>query len=174
MTIRNLEAYFKPRRVVLVGEPVGSTAQQLIAKLRHAAAPGLLAESMQELNGKEPGVLGVVGDPGVLDPDALARLAALGCRALIWPHERAPPAVLLQAARIHTTRLLGPRSPGILQPRGGLAATLSPGRLPHAAGGAMTTARRPSTGPSYRAPTDKRLCEARRTLNPSRASLEER
>ena len=129
MTIRNLDAYFKPRRVVLIGEPVGSTARQLIANLRHAAPPGLLVESMRELDGIEPGVLGVIGDPAALDPDTLARLAACGCRALIWPHSAPPEPALLQAARTHTTRLLGPRSPGILVPRGRLAASALPGAL---------------------------------------------
>lgn len=129
MTIRNLEAYFKPRRVVLLGEPVGSTAQELVANLRHAAPAGLLAESALELEGSEPGVLGIVGDPATLDEARLAQLATGGCRALIWPHSTRPDTALLQAARAHTTRLLGPRSPGILNPAAGFNATVLPAAL---------------------------------------------
>ena len=129
MTIRNLEAYFKPRKVLLLGEPLGSTAQQLVANLRQAAPAGLLAESAQQLDGGEPGVLGIVGDPAVLDQPLLAQLAAQGCRALIWPHNARPDTALLQAARTHTTRLLGPRSPGILNPGARLNATVLPAAL---------------------------------------------
>ncbi|WP_029918906.1 bifunctional acetate--CoA ligase family protein/GNAT family N-acetyltransferase [Nevskia soli] len=129
MTIRNLEAYLKPRRVLLLGEPLGSTAQELIANLRQAAPPGLLVESTRELEGGEPGVLGIVGDPATLDEAMLAQLAARGCRALIWPHDTRPDTALLQAARAHTTRLLGPRSPGILNPAARLNATVLPAAL---------------------------------------------
>ena len=129
MTIRNLEAYFQPRRVLLVGPAVGTTAQELIGNLRQTAPAGLLADSMQQLDGGEPGVLGIVGDPAALDPAMLAQLAAHGCRALIWPHSSHPDTTLLQAARTHTTRLLGPRSPGILNPRARLNATALPAAL---------------------------------------------
>ena len=126
MTIRNLEAYFQPRRVLLLGAAVGTTAQELMFNLRQAAPAGLLAESIEQLEGSEPGVLGIIGDPAALDPALLAQLAGRGCRALIWPHSSRPDTALLQAARIHTTRLLGPRSPGILNPRGQLNATALP------------------------------------------------
>ncbi len=127
MTIRNLQAYFKPGRVLLLGEPVGTTAQQLVSNLRHAAPEGLLAESMQQLGGGE--TLGIVADPDQLNYERLGQLAANGCRALIWPHAVRPSTALLQAARIHTTRLLGPRSPGILNPRRRLNATTLPAAL---------------------------------------------
>jgi len=126
VTIRNLEAYFQPRRVLLLGAAVGTTAQELMFNLRQAAPAGLLAESIEQLEGSEPGVLGIIGDPAALDPALLAQLAGRGCRALIWPHSSRPDTALLQAARIHTTRLLGPRSPGILNPRGQLNATALP------------------------------------------------
>ena len=126
MTIRNLEAYFQPRRVLLLGAAVGTTAQELMFNLRQAAPAGLLAESIEQLEGSEPGVLGIIGDPAALDPALLAQLAARGCRALIWPHSAPPDTALLQAAHTHTTRLLGPRSPGILNPRGQLNATALP------------------------------------------------
>jgi len=129
VTIRNLEAYFQPRRVVLLGAAVGTTARELADNLHHDAPEGLLAPSMQQLDGSEPGVLGIVGDPAALDPAMLAQLAARGCRALIWPHSAPPDTALLQAARTHTTRLLGPRSPGILHPRNRLHASALPAAL---------------------------------------------
>ena len=129
MTIRNLQAYFKPRQVLLLGEATGTTAQQLIGNLRHSAPAGMLVESMQQLEANASDVLGVVGDPQALDYHSLIQLAAHGCRALIWPHAARPSTALLQAARIHTTRLLGPRSPGILNPRIPLNATTLPAAL---------------------------------------------
>jgi len=124
MTIRNLEAYFRPRRVVLLGQATHPSAAALIDKLRQAA-PELLAEAAEPA--AEPGALGIVADPAALDEAALERLAAQGCRSLIWPHPARPDTALLQAARRHTTRLLGPRSPGILHPAQRVAAADLPG-----------------------------------------------
>ncbi|MDR3415884.1 MAG: GNAT family N-acetyltransferase [Nevskia sp.] len=126
MTIRNLEAYLRPHRVVVVGEPVGATAQSLVANLRRSAPPGLLAESLNDIAAGETDVLGIAGSPAAVDAAMLAELAAHGCRALVWPHPDRPDPALLQAARTHTTRLLGPRSAGILNPRGQLAACALP------------------------------------------------
>jgi len=125
MTIRNLEAYFKPRRVLVLGQAANPSASALIDNLR-AAAPELMAEAAPSA---EPGVLGIVADPAALDEAALERLAAQGCRSLVWPHPARPDAALLQAARRHTTRLLGPRSPGILHPARRLAAADLPAPL---------------------------------------------
>ncbi|HWY24716.1 MAG TPA: GNAT family N-acetyltransferase [Nevskia sp.] len=126
MTIRNLEAYFKPRRVLVLGQAVAPPVQTLLDKLRRAAPPDLVTDSLEQL-GSEPGVLGIVADPAALDEAMLERLAQHGCRSLIWPHSARPDTTLLQAARRHTTRLLGPRSPGILHPANRIAATELPG-----------------------------------------------
>ncbi len=126
MTIRNLEAYFKPRRVLVLGQAVTLSVQTLLDNLRRAAPPDLVVESLEQL-GSEPGVLGIVGDPAVLDETMLERLAQHGCRSLIWPHSAKPETALLQAARRHTTRLLGPRSSGILHPGNRIAAAELPG-----------------------------------------------
>lgn len=125
MTIRNLEPYFKPRRVVVLGRAVSPAVRTLVDQLR-AAAPERMAESPEEL-GDQPGALGIVGDPAALDEAMLERLALHGCRSLIWPHPARPDTALLQAARRHTTRLLGPRSPGILHPLNRVAASELPG-----------------------------------------------
>jgi acyl-CoA synthetase (NDP forming)/RimJ/RimL family protein N-acetyltransferase len=130
MTVRNLDALFRPRRIVVLGEPAGATAQVLVDNLRrHGNDPSLLAPSLQALEGNEPGVLGVVADPRAVDAGTLALLAQRGCRAIIWPHAARPEVPLLLAARAHTTRILGPRSPGVLNPRHHLAATALPGTL---------------------------------------------
>jgi RimJ/RimL family protein N-acetyltransferase/succinyl-CoA synthetase alpha subunit len=132
VTLRNLQPYFKPRRVLALGSPAGAQAAALLARL-HAEAPGLLTDRLDQL-GSEPGVLGVVADPAALDQAVLEQLARHGCRSLIWPHPSRPDTALLQAARRHTTRLLGPRSPGILHPANRVAAADLPGAL---AGGAL-------------------------------------
>jgi RimJ/RimL family protein N-acetyltransferase/succinyl-CoA synthetase alpha subunit len=132
VSIRNLQPYFRPRRVLALGQPAGAQAAALLDRLR-AGAPGLLTDRLEEL-GSEPGVLGIVADPAALDEPVLERLAGHGCRSLIWPHPARPDPALLQAARRHTTRLLGPRSPGILHPASQLAAADLPAALP---GGAL-------------------------------------
>jgi RimJ/RimL family protein N-acetyltransferase/succinyl-CoA synthetase alpha subunit len=124
MTIRNLEAYFKPRRVVILGQASHPSAAALIDNLRRTA-PELIAAPAGPA--AEPGALGIVADPAALDEAVLEQLAAQGCRSLIWPHPARPDTALLQAARRHTTRLLGPRSPGILHPAQRLAAADLPG-----------------------------------------------
>lgn len=126
MTIRNLEGYFKPRRVLVLGQAATPSVQTLLDNLRRAAPQGLVVESLEQLGG-EPGVLGIVGDPAALDEAMLERLAQRGCRSLIWPHSAKPDSALLRAARRHTTRLLGPRSPGILHPANRVAAAELPG-----------------------------------------------
>ncbi len=126
MTIRNLEAYFRPSRVLLVGSPIGATAQHMFDNVRRAAAPGMVVDSLSQLAANGTAVLGVIGDPEALDADSLAQLAGHGCRALIWPHAADPDPGQLQAARNHTTRLLGPRSPGTLVPRARLDASPLP------------------------------------------------
>ena len=126
MTIRNLEAFLRPHRVLTVGQPEGSMAGLLMANLRRNAPAGLLAETLPDLKEGEGNVLGVVGSPGAVSAETLAQLAGAGCRALLWPHPEPPDPALLQAARTHTTRLLGPRSVGILNPRMGLDASALP------------------------------------------------
>jgi acyl-CoA synthetase (NDP forming)/RimJ/RimL family protein N-acetyltransferase len=123
MTVRNLDALFRPRRIVVLGQPVNPTAQALVDNLRHTAPPGLVC-AVQELGPGakgEIGALAIAADPAAIDPAGLTRLHQAGVRALIWPHALPPGAELMAQARRHTTRVLGPRSPGVLQPARGLA-----------------------------------------------------
>lgn len=127
MTVRNLEGFFKPRHVVVLGEPVGETATTLMAHLRGSSASAALIAAIDAIPAGETNIVGVVADPAALSPALLEDLAARGCRALIWPHGEHPEPTTLHAARTHTTRLLGPRSPGLLLPHHGLTLSALPG-----------------------------------------------
>lgn len=127
MTVRNLEGFFKPRRIVVLGQPVGEMASTLVGRLRDAAASTSLICAVDAIPADETNVLGVVADPAAVSPADLSDLAAKGCRTLIWPHGGPPEPAFLQAAGTHTTRVLGPRSPGLLLPHTGLSLSALPG-----------------------------------------------
>ncbi|MBL6752506.1 MAG: bifunctional acetate--CoA ligase family protein/GNAT family N-acetyltransferase, partial [Nevskia sp.] len=125
MTIRNLDALFRPARVVVLGKAVGDTAQALLDNLRRTAPPGLVC-SLDELAGAPAMAAAVVADPAAADPAQLQRLHALGGRALIWPHACPPGEALMAQARAQRMRVLGPRSPGVLHPPRQLALSALP------------------------------------------------
>ncbi|MDE0852846.1 MAG: GNAT family N-acetyltransferase [Nevskia sp.] len=124
MTVRNLEGLLHPRRVIVLGEPTSDMARTLVEQLHLCSSLPTVAAA------EEDRVLGVVADPASVDAAQLADLARMGCRALVWPHPDQPDAEVLKAARVHTTRILGPRSAGILLPHCGLSVSAMPPDCP--------------------------------------------
>ena len=170
MSSRNLEYLLAPHSVALVGASdrpgsVGSTVMRnLLAggfdgavwpvNLRHSSVAGRKAfRSVQDL----PGVadLAIVCTPAVTVPKVIAELGAVGTRAAVVITaglEAAAPQggtlmkAMLDAARPHTLRILGPNCLGMLLPRIGLNASFAhtqalPGNLAFIAqSGALATA----------------------------------
>ncbi|MEQ1438559.1 GNAT family N-acetyltransferase [Fontimonas sp. SYSU GA230001] len=121
MSIRNLDALFRPDGVVVVGPPRDAPGAELLARL-DALAPqrrSLLAGTRsgwtalrhaRDVRGAE---LAVVLDPAAVTPAVVRALCARGCRALIWFAESAVPTPILRAGHGATLRVLGPRTAGV-------------------------------------------------------------
>lgn len=115
MTIRNLDALFRPQRVLWLG-PAQSPGQQVV--LEKVRASGVRLEEADDVamfSSVPAGerALGVLLREADAQPAVVQRLGELGCRALIWPLHEPPSAAILEAARARTLRILGPRSVGL-------------------------------------------------------------
>lgn len=170
MSIRNLQHLMRPSSVAVIGasDRVGSVGATVWANLRaggfsgplwavnrrHATVGGLRAfPSVERL----PGVpeLAVICTPAAGVPALIAQLGEIGCRAAVVLSSGMDAAgaggvslrqAMLDAARPHTLRILGPNCVGLLVPSLGLNASFAPaaalpGRLAFVAqSGALVTA----------------------------------
>lgn len=150
MSVRNLEHLFKPRSIVLIGASArpGSVGAVLARNLltagfagpilpvhpRHAAIQGVLAyKSIDKL----PTVpdLAVIATPPDTVPELVGRLAAKGTKAAVVitagfgeggaKQGQALRQAMLDAARPHLMRVVGPNCVGILVPDAGLNASFA-------------------------------------------------
>jgi acetyltransferase len=170
MTSRNLEYFFTPRSVALIGasdrpHSVGATVMRnLLAgsfagsvwpvNIRHATVAGRCAyPSVQSLPGTPE--LAVICTPAPTVPALIAELGAAGTHAAVvisaGLEQRSADgqtfaSAMLESARPHCLRILGPNCIGLLVPRLGLNASFAhvgagPGTLAFVAqSGALTTA----------------------------------
>lgn len=154
MTTRNFEALFTPHRIALIGasDRAGSVGAVLAANL---LAGGFQGELMfvnpkgRPVQGRAvfPSVaalpeapdLAVIATPAATVPDLVAELGARGCRAAVVisaGFEANDPAsgdlrqALLDAAKPHLLRIVGPNCLGVLSPAHGLNASFARGQPP--------------------------------------------
>jgi acetyltransferase len=170
MSIRNLDHFFRPQSVAVVGasERPGSVGATVLANLvsggfrgpiwpvnpKYRRLKGLpVLKDAADLPGA-PG-LAVICTPAPTVPGIVATLGKLGCRAAVVlsagldapaDHGRSLRQAMLDAARPHLLRILGPNCVGLLVPGHGLNASFAPsaalpGRLAFVAqSGALVTA----------------------------------
>lgn len=140
MTVRNLDVTFNPRSVAILGagaDPIVRAIQSGGFKgtvwpidPRRTSAEGIACfASVAELPGT-PDIAVLALPPDQL-PDALGALGARGCRLAIVTTRMtgAPDALrqaMLNAARPHLLRILGPNAIGVVLPYVGLNASLAP------------------------------------------------
>lgn len=170
MSVRNLGHFFAPDSVAVIGASAraGSVGATVLANLVSAGFTGPIwpvNPKYRQLSGidvvadvsrlpRAPG-LAVVCTPAATVPGIVARLGELGCRAVVVLSAglEAPGhggvslrQAMLDAARPHLLRILGPNCVGLLVPGIGLNASFAPvsalpGRLAFVAqSGAMVTA----------------------------------
>jgi len=143
MTIRNLDALLAPRSVVVVGASdrqgsVGATVWRNLRSGRFAGAVRAVNPTHRTLDGEQvfarcadlPAVpdLAVVCVPPEALADAVAEIGRAGIRAAVVMTggiDAATRLRLLEAARPHVLRLLGPNCIGLLAPRLGLNASFA-------------------------------------------------
>ncbi|MFA5939814.1 MAG: GNAT family N-acetyltransferase [Sinimarinibacterium sp.] len=126
MSIRNLDALFHPRSVVVIGAAQDAPGVELLGRL-----DALPPEQRSILFGDRPGwtalrhprhlnsgELAVVLDPAPVTPALVRKLCERGCRAMIWFAETPIPLPVLRAGHATTLRVLGPRTAGIAHTRG--------------------------------------------------------
>ncbi|HKY92290.1 MAG TPA: hypothetical protein VJM11_14675, partial [Nevskiaceae bacterium] len=140
MTIRNLDALFRPRAVWFLGEPSGRGQAALLDRLgrqdtvvfRHARSELPPAASAQVP------LAAIVADSRFATAATITALGERGCRALLWPLDEPPAAEAMKAARAFTMRILGPRTAGLATPSLGLDLTLL-AQAPHRGSLALIT-----------------------------------
>lgn len=124
MSIRHLEVLLQPQTVVCIGDASDPQTAELIEQLRRSSGIQFSTCSAQ-LEAWPPGQgrsAALIADLRLADVALVARLGALGCRALYWPQLAEPSPELLQETRRQGMRLLGPRCGGVAQAAtGGLA-----------------------------------------------------
>lgn len=133
MTIRNLDALLRPRALLWLGRAQTPAQQALLAKLQTRPAGMPLQEWGDGIPpgvGPQPDALAILAESRFALPETLDRLGALGCRALLWPLREPPDRQVLEAARRHTLRILGPRSIGAALATGLDVSTLAQSPLP--------------------------------------------
>lgn len=120
MSVRHLESLFRPQGIVVIGEPQDDPATELMRRL-DALSPErrtLLGATRDDwTTARRPGdvsdgELAVVMDPTIVTPAMVRRLAAGGCRGMIWLSDAPVPTAVLRAGREVTLRVLGPQSAG--------------------------------------------------------------
>jgi acetyltransferase len=147
MTVRNLEGLFAPKAVALIGatDRPGSLGAAFARNLIGAGFAG----PIMPVNPKRVAVAGTLAYPDVKSlpvvpdlaivntpiatvPPLIADLGARGCRAAIVVAEAPEPGgaairqAMLDAARPHMLRVLGPHCHGVMVPGRHLAASLAP------------------------------------------------
>lgn len=123
MTLRNIDALFHARNVVVYGTPEGDAQQQLMANIedsidsqnrRHVTTLAQ-ARRLSDFDAE----LAVILDARWGTPQTVDALGARGYRALLWAADKRIGAKVLRAAQPYNLRLLGARSAGIIQTRTG-------------------------------------------------------
>ncbi|MGO4476449.1 bifunctional acetate--CoA ligase family protein/GNAT family N-acetyltransferase [Massilia sp. 2TAF26] len=170
MSIRNLEYFFRPQSIAVIGASnrPGSVGATVLANLVSAGFPGPIwpvNPRHRRLEGLPvvrdaadlPGApeLAVICTPAATVPAIVASLGRLGCRAAVvlsagldatGGDGRSLRQAMLDAARPHLLRLLGPNCVGLLVPGSALNASFAPvaalpGRIAFVAqSGALVTA----------------------------------
>jgi acetyltransferase len=170
MSVRHLQYFFTPRSVAVIGasERAGSVGATLLANLASAGFGGQVwpvNPKYRELAGMpvwhdaadlpEAPELAVICTPAATVPGIVATLGALGCKAAVVlsagldahvADGRTLRQAMLDEARPHLLRILGPNCVGLLVPGWGLNASFAPvaalpGRLAFVAqSGALVTA----------------------------------
>jgi acetyltransferase len=140
MTTRNLDRLMAPRSVALIGASgrPGSLGTVVLRRLLGAGFAGpihLVNPRRREIDGRpcHPSVaevpgpvdLGVVVTPAAAVPDVVAELGAAGARAAVVITAGVERRRMLDAARPHTLRILGPNCLGLIVPGVGLDASFA-------------------------------------------------
>ncbi|MES2971978.1 MAG: bifunctional acetate--CoA ligase family protein/GNAT family N-acetyltransferase [Pseudomonadota bacterium] len=153
MTIRNLQSLFQPASIAVIGasDRAGSLGRVVLRNLKSSgfAGPVWPVNSKRDLVDGGPAWADVPALPGVPElavictpadtvPGLIAQLGALGTRAAIVmtaglkaPAQEGGPTLeqaMLDAARPHLLRILGPNCLGALVPGVGLNASFAPGK----------------------------------------------
>ena len=170
MSVRHLQHFFRPRSVAVIGASArpGSVGATVLANLANAGFSG----PIWPVNPKYREVLGmpalrdvaeltqapdlaVICTPAATVPGIVTTLGERGCKAAVvlssgmdadGPGGRSLRQAMLEAARPHLLRILGPNCVGLLVPGAGLNASFAPvaalpGRLAFVAqSGALVTA----------------------------------
>lgn len=118
MTVRNVDVFFRSRRIGVIGAASGPVQQQMLANLQRSVPALACARSVTLLlrEHREGCELIVIFDPRGLTPTDLRDAAAAGCRGLVWANVLPVPTVLLETARESWMRILGPRAAGAANP----------------------------------------------------------
>jgi acetyltransferase len=170
MSVRNLDHFFTPQSVAVIGASSrpGSVGATVLSNLASGSFQGpiwpvnpkyrkLLGLSVYPDVARLPGVpeLAVICTPAATVPGIIARLGELGCKVAVvlsagfdaeGPDGRTLRQAMLEAARPHLLRILGPNCVGLLVPGIGLNASFAPaaalpGKLAFVAqSGALVTA----------------------------------
>lgn len=123
MTLRNIDALFHPRGVVIYGHPEGEAQSQLLRNIqasvgvddyRHVTTRADLAR-LDDFEAR----LAVIMDASWGTESRIDALGARGCRAVLWAANRRISGKVLRAAQPYNLRLLGSRTAGIVQTRQG-------------------------------------------------------
>lgn len=132
MTIRNLDAVFRPSRVLWLGDPQTPAQVAMLAKLRDAPSGVTLqhVDTVARAQTSADRGLAILSEQKFADVATLRALGALGYRGLIWPFQEPPSRAVLSAARENTMRILGPRSVGLAHASGFDASMLAQKPLP--------------------------------------------
>jgi GNAT superfamily N-acetyltransferase len=125
VTVRNLESFFRPDRVAVLGAPRTAGQRQLFSNLA-ASLPadrrvivGAAADDWHCIDADHAGIqvdLAVAFDGRLLRPDMLAWLSGRGCRGLVWATDVPVSREARLAARNVGLRVLGARSAGVAAP----------------------------------------------------------
>ena len=128
MTIRNLDALFRPQRVWFLGAPQTPVQEAALEDRIARGGAGveflLIDGALPPAEASDTPMLAILADPRYATAQCVHDLGARGCRALLWPHWDSPDAEVLAAARPHTLRILGPRSVGLVNTAIGLDVSL--------------------------------------------------
>lgn len=131
MSLRNVEALLKARKVALIGVPQSPADEQISGNLRATASELHAFESLDTLRALPTDAIdiAVVIDSALVDAQLVQALARCGCAAIVWTALTPVPDKVLSAAGATTMRVIGPRSAGIVR-GGGLDASALPAALP--------------------------------------------
>jgi acyl-CoA synthetase (NDP forming)/GNAT superfamily N-acetyltransferase len=120
MTVRNLDALFRGSPLVILGAAESPAQRQLLSNLESSLPPGQRAHltAKPRLADLPSAGMAVVMRADWADAATIEALGARGCKALLWAADAPPGLEVLQAAKPHVMRLLGPRSAGLIHAGG--------------------------------------------------------